>query len=171
MVPSRSRLAAVWMAVAAAFAALLFAAQGTKSGLDDPDPSRQRSGFLDAGSLPQPAPQLTAALPRGGRRAVVFFVGHEQVGGLCDVLSAGDLAARADLVVVVAGARRCAGATVVRDPSGGLARRYGLRRPRSDGPRVGYAIVDRQGNIRYRTLDPSVAHELSEVETILRATP
>lgn len=171
IVPSRSRLAAVWLTMAALLGALLVAAQAAESGLDDPDPARQRPGYLDAGSLPQPAPRLTSSRPRAGHRAVAFFVGSEQLGPLCRALSAGDLAARADLVVVVAGSGPCAAAPVVDDPSGSLARRYGLRRPRSGGPRVGYAIVDRHGDIRYRTLDPSVADELTEVETILRATP
>ena len=172
IVPSRSRLAAVWLTMAALFGALLVAAQAAESGLDDPDPARQRPGYLDAGPLPQSAPRLTSSRPRGGHRAVAFFVGPEQLGPLCRALTAGDLAARADLVVVVvAGSGRCAAAAVVNDPSERLARQYGLRQPQSGGPRVGYAIVDRHGDIRYRTLDPSVADELSEVETIVRATP
>lgn len=72
---------------------------------------------------------------------------------------------------MVAGSGRCAAAAVVNDPSERLARLYGLRQPRAGGQRVGFAIVDRQGSIRYRTHDPSVAHELSEVGTIVRTTP
>lgn len=170
-VPSRSRLAAVWLALAALFGALLVAAQAAESGLDDPDPSQQRPGLLDAGSLPQRAPRLTAVLPRGGQRAVAFFVRSEQFGPLCRALAAGDLAALADLVIVVAGSDRCAAATIVEDPTATLARKYGLRQPRSGGPPVGYVVIDRQGDIRYRTLDPAVADELREVETIVRATP
>lgn len=172
MVPSRSRLVAVWLTLAVAFGALLFVAQAVESGLGDPDPARQRPGFLDADSLPQPAPLLTASRPRAGHRTVAFFVGSEQFGPLCRALSAGDLATRADLVVVVAGSSgRCAAAAVVDDPSGRLARLYGIRQPKSGGPRVGYAVADRHGNIRYRTLDPSVADGLAEVATIVRATP
>lgn len=34
---------------------------------------------------------------------------------------------------------------------------------------MGYAVVDDEGQIRYRTLDPSMASELSEVRTIVKA--
>lgn len=169
--PSRRRLAAVWLAVAASFGALMIVVRATESSLDDPDAARQRPGFLDAGSLPQPAPSLTASLPRRGHRAVVFFVRPQYFGPLCRSLAAGDLASRADLAIVVGGSGQCNETEIIDDPTGRFARLYGLREPRSGGAPVGYAIVDREGYIRYRTLDPTVADELREVETILRATP
>jgi hypothetical protein len=58
---------------------------------------------------------------------------------------------------------------VVEDSDGRLADRYGMRRPQDAGPPVGYAVVDGKGRIRYRTLDPDVAHELREVRTIVAA--
>lgn len=36
---------------------------------------------------------------------------------------------------------------------------------------MGYAVIDRRGLIRYRTLDPTVADHLGEVKTIVRAVP
>ncbi|MGH9268341.1 MAG: hypothetical protein ACRD0D_09205, partial [Acidimicrobiales bacterium] len=59
----------------------------------------------------------------------------------------------------------------VSDPAARLANSYRLHRTRSGGPPEGYAVVDRRGLIRYRTLDPLVASHLGEVATIVRATP
>ena len=55
---------AVWLVTAVGFGTLLALAQASGSTLDDPDPARQRPGFLDAGALPQPAPRLAPALIR-----------------------------------------------------------------------------------------------------------
>lgn len=169
MTTRRQRLATLWVVVAVLFGTLLAVARSSESGLDDPDPALQRIGLLDAGRLPLPASRLTAELPRPGRRAVVFFVRPDGVAGLCRALVAGDLE-RADLVIVVSGPGRCGGVPTIADGSGRLAAAYGLRRPRDGGPPVGYAIVDRRGQVRYRTLDPSGAAGLSEVETIVAAT-
>ena len=171
LTPTRRQLVAVWCIAAVIFGALLVLARATESGLDDPDPARQRHGFLDGGGLPQPASAVTAGLPRPGRRAVVFFVRPDGVSELCRALAGRDLRSLADLVVVVSGEGLCEGIPTVNDPGGGLARAYGLRRPRAGGPPVGYSVVDSRGVIRYRTLDPTVADELGEVHTIVRATP
>lgn len=61
--------------------------------------------------------------------------------------------------------------TIVDDPASDISRAYGLRRPVGGGPPVGYAVVDSHGQLRYRTPDPSVADELSEVRTIVDAAP
>ncbi len=169
--PARRRLLAVWLAAAVGFAALLAVARASESGLDDPDPAQQRPGFLDAGALPQPAPGLTDALPWSGRRAIAFFVRPDSVEDLCRSLSDDRPLEGADIAVVVSGPGECEGVTTVADPAARLARAYGLRRPRSGDAPVGYAVVDGHGQIRYRTLDPSVADHLGEVRTILRATP
>jgi hypothetical protein len=162
---------AVWLVVAGLFAALLAIARASELGLDDPDPAWQRPGFLDAGSLPEPAPRLTDGLPRSGRRAVAFFVRPEGVDSLCRSLARHRLAERADLVIVVSGSDRCRSLTALEDPRANLARAFGLRRPRDGGAPVGYAVVDRHGRIRYRTLDPTVADALGEVDTLVAATP
>ncbi len=60
-------------------------------------------------------------------------------------------------------------AAVVPDPDGSMAAAYGMRSPAGGGPPVGYAVVDADQRIRYRTLDPTVAEELSEIRTILEA--
>lgn len=168
--PSRRMLVAVWLSMLAMFGALLFAANASKSGLDDPDPALQRPGFLDAGGLPQPARAITSAVPRKGRRAVVFFVRPGTVGSLCRALGKDQIMERADVVVVVSGPGLCRRFATVNDRQTKLARDYRMRRPRAGGPPVGYAIVDSSRQIRYRTLDPGAAARLPEVDTILRAT-
>lgn len=167
----RKKLLALWLGVAVLFGALLGLARATRTGLDDSDPAWQRPGFLDAGPLPQPAPRFSADLPRPGRPAVVFFVRPEGVAELCQSLAAHRLRESADLVIVVSDTGRCPGVTALEDPSGALARVYGLRDPADGGTPVGYAIVDGQGGIRYRTLDPTMAEELDEVGTVLGALP
>ncbi|MFP5319169.1 MAG: hypothetical protein ACLGI2_12875 [Acidimicrobiia bacterium] len=167
----RKKLLALWLGVAVLFGALLGVARAARTGLDDPDPAWQRPGFLDAGPLPQPAPRVTQDLPRRGRPAVVFFVRPAGVAELCHSLATHRLGQSADLVIAVSGTGRCPGATALEDPSGALARAYGLRDPRDGATPVGYAVVDGQGRIRYRTLDPTMAEELDEVDTVLGALP
>ncbi|HUP68453.1 MAG TPA: hypothetical protein VM142_01435 [Acidimicrobiales bacterium] len=164
----------VWLAAAVVLGALLLVARAARTGGDDPDQARQRPGFLDAGSLPVPAPSV-AGIPRPGHRAVVFFARQDEAGELCRELAGHpSIRGRADVaVVVVAGVAppACSGGTVVADSSGAIARAYGLPVPRDGGPPTGYAVVDSAGAVRYRTLDPEVIDQLSEVATIVGATP
>jgi hypothetical protein len=166
----RRQLVALWLGAAVFFVALLAIARASESGLDDPDPAWQRPGFLDAGSLPQSAPRLSEDLPRPGRPAVAFFVRPDGLGDLCRSLARHRLRESVDLVIVASGSGRCAGVPTLEDPTAGLARAYGLRTPRNGKAPVGYAVVDDQGRIRYRTLDPAMAEELDEVETMVEAT-
>jgi hypothetical protein len=167
----RKKLLAVWLGVAVLFGALLGVARATRTGLDDPDPAWQRPGFLDAGPLTQPAPRVTEDVPRPGRPAVVFFVRPEGVAELCHSLATHPLRQSAEVVMVVSGTGRCPGVTTLEDPSGALARAYGLRDPADGATPVGYAVVDGQGRIRYRTLDPTMAEELDEADTVVGALP
>jgi hypothetical protein len=167
------RLAVAWIVVVGTLGALLLVAGHTGSGLDDPDPAHQRPGFLDAFGGRSAAPSVTPVVPSTGRRAVVFFVRPQYAAPLCRALAgATSLRERADLAVVSSGpAGPCAGVTVVTDAGGQLAGGYGMRRPTDRGPPVGYAVVDRLGRIRYRTLDPDVVAGLHEVQTMVRAVP
>lgn len=142
--------------------------------LDDPDPAWQRPGFLDAGELPAPAPNVAPNVPATTRPAVVFFARADGMEKLCRALAENRLAGRAAIALVVGGTPSggCdAAAAVVADPEGDLAEAYGMRRPRDGGPPVGYAVVDAAGDIRYRTLDPAVADRLDEVATMVAALP
>jgi hypothetical protein len=163
-----------WLAVAIALGLLLALARAAEGPLDDADPAWQRPGFLDAGQLPVPAPELLPGFPPSARPAVVFFVRADGLGRLCHSLSASALRQRAALAVVVAdpASASCeAAGAVVPDVKGAVAEAYGMRRPRGGGPPVGYAVVDASGDIRYRTLDPEVADQIEEVSTIVAALP
>jgi hypothetical protein len=163
-------LLAMWVLAAVVLGGLLVIAQRTRGPLDDPDPAYQRPGILDLGALPAPAPAVTGDIPRHGRPAVVFFDRPSLLPGLCQALARIRLAATADLVIVTpTGSAGCGALPVVEDSDGRLAEAYGMRSPADEGPPVGYAVVDGQGRIRYRTLDPTVATELPEVATILAA--
>lgn len=165
------RLVLVWLAVVALLGGLLLVAQHARSPLDDPDPARQRPGFLDGVGHPTFAPPVPPGFPRMGRRAVVFFVAPRGAAPLCKAVAADDsLLRRADVLVVSSEPTDACPATgTVVDTAGALARGYGIPRPRDGGLPVGYAVVDEGGRIRYRTLDPTVVDHLGEVETILRA--
>lgn len=167
------RLGVVWLAVVATLGALLLIAEHARSPLDDPDPARQRPGFLDPFGHPTFAPPLLPGFPTPGRRAVVFFVAPGLAAPLCKAVESDhSLERRADVAIVFSGeSEGCRRARAVTDADGALVRAFAMPRPRDGGPPVGYAVVDGAGRIRYRTLDPTVVDHLGEVETIVRATP
>ncbi|MBW3614663.1 MAG: hypothetical protein KY439_05045 [Actinobacteria bacterium] len=169
-----TRLVVIWLVAAVGLGSLLVAARLAREPLDDPDPAWQRPGFLDAGELPVPAPQVAPGFPAPGRPTAVIFERADRLAELCHALATSALARRAAIAVVVVDAPSggCSAAdTVVGDAGGALAGAYGLRTPRGGGPPVGYAVVDAAGAIRYRTLDPEVADQLGEVGTIVAALP
>lgn len=171
--PTRRSLVLVWTTAAVGLALLLAVADRARGPFDDPDPARQRPGILDLGDLPSPSPEIVAGIPATGRRAVVFFERTAGLEGLCEALRENPLPGDTDVVVVVSadGGSCLTRATVVADPLATYARRFGLDVPRDGGAPVGYAVVDSRQRIRYRTLDPQVAHGLREVATIVAATP
>jgi len=169
------RLFAIWGAAAVLLGGALLAAQIRKSPLNDPDLAYQRPGFLDAHATPFAAPPVTEGIPNADARTVVFFTRPELAGPLRNALQKRrSLANHARVVVVVASIDpmlELPAVPFVGDPDGRLAASYRMRVPKDKGPPVGYAIVDRTGRVRYRTLDPSMARRLNEVETMVRATP
>jgi hypothetical protein len=175
MTGRRWQFLGVWLLAALGLGGALIAAQLSRSGLDDPDLALQRPGFLDAQGTPFPAPRITDTIPSAGRRAVIFFTRPQFAPPLGQALLKDPaLRARAQVAVVVSAELPSPIAPevpVIADPGGRLATAYAMRRPRDGGFPVGYAIVDRAGRVRYRTLDPHVAERLDEVETMLRATP
>ena len=170
---SNAPLVVTWLGAAVCLGVLLFLAHSSQGPLADPDQAWQRPGFLDAGALPAPAPAVAPGIPAIGRPTVVFFQRANDVVELCKALAETSLPEEAATAVVVAGspADRCGVAVTVPDVNGTLAERYGMRRPTDGGPPVGYAVVDAAGAIRYRTLDPAVAHQLGEVATMVAALP
>lgn len=161
----------MWLASAVLLGGLLVLAAQARGPLDDPDPARQRPGLLDLGALPSPAPRVSAEVPAPGQAALILFERVERLAGLCEALGHHRFARGAVVVVIVPGpGGRCAPRiAVVGDPTGAVAAQFGLDRPRDGGAPVGYAVVDGRGDTRYRTLDPSVAAQLDEIDTILRA--
>ena len=171
-VPSRRSLAGVWSACAVLLGALLVLSAQARGPLDDPDPARQRPGLLDLGVLPSPAPRVSAEVPTPGRAALVLFERPDRLARLCEAIGRHRFTDGAVVVVVAPGpGGACApGVAVIGDPTGALAAQFGLDQTHDGGAPVGYAVVDGHGDIRYRTLDPSVAAQLGEIDTILRAT-
>jgi hypothetical protein len=165
---ARHRRVAMWLMVAAGFG-LLLAGTGARGGLDDPDPARQRPGILDGDGLPAAAPQLDG-VPARGRPGVIFFVRSDHARALCREMSRGGVPAKAAVTVVVAeSSPNCPPGVGTVIDGGWLAQRFGMPVPVDGGPAVGYALVDAQGRIRYRTLDPTVARHLGEVATMVKA--
>jgi hypothetical protein len=162
-------LVTVWVVVVTFFGVLLTVSRAAESPLDDRDPAFQRPGFLDAGDLPQPAPSLPQ-ITFAGRRTVVFFQRHESLAELCQTLEREPFDDDVQLVVAVSGEtpHDCPRADVVL-PDREVADRFGIRMPRGGGPPVGYAVVDADRMIRYRTLDPAVPSLIDEVRTIVGA--
>ena len=169
--PSRGELVGVWVVAVGVLGALVVVSVLTRSGGDDPDQGRQRPGILDLGDLPSPAPRL-AGVEVGGPNTVVFFAGRH-TSELCRSLGdPPDELRTTRLVIVAEDASRCAARVLWIDtPAADAAERYGLPQPRDGAPPLGYAIVDGEGQIRYRTLDPHVPSMLGEVATMLRALP
>ena len=138
--------------------------------LDDPDPAHQRPGLLDLDSLPAPAPILPDLEYHGGPTLFVFARESQPPCSWLDALEI----ARAAVVLAIgapegaAGRAGCPGLQGVADPWG-LAREVGMRTPRDGGFPVGYAIVDADGLLRYRTLDPDMAHLVDEINTMIEA--
>lgn len=166
-VPNRRQLATVWVGSVALLGAVVAASTLTLTGGDDRDPGRQRPGILDLGELPVPAPDIPG-IESDGKKAVVFFAGRS-VNKFCKALQ--DLPEELDATVIVVSDRRraCGNVTTVSLSPTESAEAYGLDKPRDGGAPLGYAIVDRTGLIRYRTLDPVVTTTFQEVMTMLKA--
>lgn len=165
----------LWLLAAFGLGSALVVARFNRSRLADPNPALQRPGFLDAHGAPFSAPRVTDAIPTPGMRAVIFFTRPQFALSLEQRLATDfTLRSLAQVAVVVGGeppANKDLAAPVIADPEGRLAAAYLMPRPRDGGFPVGYAIVDRAGRVRYRTLSPHVDERLGEVATMLRATP
>lgn len=169
--PSRRELGGVWVVAVGLLGVLVVVSILTRSGGDDPDQGRQRPGILDLGDLPSPAPPVPG-VEVGGPNTVIFFAGRRS-GELCRALQEPPEALTTTRLVVVADdSPDCASPVVQVDLAAtDAAARYGLAKPRDGGAPLGYAIVDGEGRLRYRTLDPHAPSLLAEVATMLRALP
>ena len=177
MVRENSKLIAVWVGVALLFAGLLTLAELSRNAKDDRDLAYQRPGTL----LPPAtlrAPDVLPGYPRTGQRLAVLFARSVDDQLLFhDLAFQSDLDLLADIVIVTLDGRTpelTQGLNaIVADPDGRIAQAYGLRTPRDGGYPIGYALVDGEGFIRHRTLDPhciGMGHSL-EIKALLRAIP
>lgn len=160
----------IWLAVAGAMGGLLGLAEYHRNPLNDPDPSRQRTGvLLPAGNERSPSmgPQ-----PNPGREAAIIFARSLKGRHLFpDLADQSDLSRKADLVVVTQDGSRPVIETGVdrflMDPDGSLAQMLGLRGPIDGGYPVGYVLIDAHGFIRFRTLDPGFDRRAWEMKLLL----
>lgn len=117
--------------------------------------------------------------PTRGFRTVVFFLRDGQypafVRALRDwgPLTDSQTAKPTDIVAVLP--HEPQGPSVITpvggDPTGRIARAYGMPMPPDGGPPVGYAIVDTRLRLRYATADPDVLAHLDQVAAVLEAAP
>jgi hypothetical protein len=167
----------VWVGVAAFFGALLLWAEHSRNRLDDPDPALQRPGYLlPAGSIRQPG--AIPHFPRPGHRTALIFA--RAVDGQMlfpDLALQSDLSVMGDLLLVSADGRAPTITeglqAIVADRDGRIAQAFGMDTPIDGGYPVGYALTDRAGFVRHRTLDPhclEMGHGY-EIRALLRAIP
>ena len=139
--PSAVRWAGLTLTSLAAGSGILVYLNSAAHARHDPFHALQQ---FDAFYLDEPAPAREQLGIAPGRPAIVFFCGQP-----CD-------------------APDISGAQVVRSSSPALARQYALL---TEDGRVGpgYALVDSDGRLRYRTFDPGL-HE-REIAVLLNALP
>jgi hypothetical protein len=164
----------IWLTVAIFMGVLLGLAESSRNALDDSDQARQRTGIL----LPAQTYQFptVGVEPRPGHRMIIFFARNlTDRYLLSDLADQSDLVRTADLIVVTPdGSKPVIENGIQRfatDTDGSLARLVGLHRPIDGGPPVGYVLIDSQGFIRFRTLDPGFGQRAWEIKLLLGGLP
>ena len=156
----------VFVVVAAVLTGVVVVLVRPPGPLDQPDPALQRDGLLRDGPRVPPA---VARVDFGDRTVVLLF--ERQAPDADDIrVWAQDLPDAADVRLVLPEATDVAFAVeTVIDPTGALATAVALPAP-VDGRRgVGYAVVDADRVVRYRTLDPSWPGNAFEIATVVGA--
>lgn len=149
---------------------LLGFAETWRSPLNDPDQAWQRTGvLLPAQTYPAPTAEIE---PRPRHRVIIFFARSLTDRYLFhDLADQSDLASTTDLIVVTPDGSRPIIQNGIRsfvtDIEGSLANAVGLHRPIDRGHPVGYVLVDSQGYIRFRTLDPGFGQHAWEIKLLL----
>ena len=117
--------------------------------------------------------------PTRGFHTVVFFLPDGKypafVRALRDWGPLADSQADSPVDIVAVLPHEPQGASVITpvggDPSGAIARAYGMPVPPDGGPAMGYAIVDSRLRVRYVAADPDILRHLDRVAAILEAVP
>jgi hypothetical protein len=153
-----------------ALATVVVGVVGGPGPLDDPDPGRQRAGFLfDPGEAPVVAGLQLPGRPLGRRPVFLLFdrrgYAPESVDAVLDAVPE-------SFAFVLVVPRRPPSTelprrvTVVADPRQRLAAAVDLSEPVAGGFPIGYAVIDRQRRVRYATLDPSYGEHAFEVHIV-----
>jgi len=157
-----------WLVGSVLLAIVVLVVIGGPGPLDDPAPGAQRPGILvDAGEARSVPARAVAPVPVGRGNVLVLFErdvpSAEVLGDLRRAVGSGFTLA----VAVAGGDRRPLGSGVLAvDAPAAAAAALGMPRPRDGGPPIGYALLDREGRVRYATLAPTYAGELAELETV-----
>lgn len=159
----------IWLTAAILMGVALGAAEYRRNSLHDADQAWQRTGLL----LPAHMYQAPILEGRTGRPVVVCFarsLSHQYL--FHDLADQSDLVRLADLVVVTPDGSRPVIENGIRhfarDPDGLLVTKVGLRTPIDGGYPVGYVLIDSEGYIRFRTLDPGFGERAWEIKLLLK---
>ncbi len=139
--------------------------------LDNSDEGAQRSGVLIPTGDARRVADLRLPNDPIGRRPVLLIFDRKAPGdGLARLVAQ----LPDDAVVVLAlpdappaAAPIAAAAVVGRSPE--LAAAVGMPSPKEGGPPIGYAVIDEDARLRYRTLDPLYLDHADEITTMLGA--
>lgn len=156
-----------WLVPSILLGGLLFTAEAARSGLNDPDPARERPGFLSDG------PRMPTYIQTDGRPVLLLLARSLNGQQLFhDLAVQSDLTKHGQVIVITQDGSRPTitnGLTFLRDSDGSIARGLGIRMPQDNGYPIGYVIADGSGSIRYRTIDPHFQHLTSELTTMFKA--
>lgn len=163
-----------WGAMAVVLTVVVVAVVGGPGPLDDPNPGKQRPGFLvDADDARVVRGLLLPGDPVGRRPVFLAFDRKvprpDALRGLLRVVPdrfAAVLAVAPGRAIVAPKQGRF---IVVVDTGGRLARAVGLDRPKDGGPPIGYAVIDAGARVRYATLDPTWTEQGFEVAIVANA--
>lgn len=158
----------IWVVTGLILGGLLINHESSQSQLNDPDPARERPGFLMSSFQ---APALNSELPRKGKRTLLLFT--RDIAGqelFHDSDTQTDISNVGDVILIVQNGskpKRTAGLTaVLADRDGSIAASFQIRQPRDGGYPVGYVVIDSSNVVRYVTLDPDFSHQTTELRTI-----
>lgn len=162
----------VWFAsLAAALAVVVVGLVRPPGPLDQADPAYQRDGLLLGGPA---VPEEVAGVEFGGRPVVLLFDRSlPDRGALAQWVAAVPEGAVVRLVLLEPAPRllNSSRLEIVVDTSGRLADVVDLPTPVDQGPGIGYAVVDRNRQVQYSTLDPVYLTNAFEIATIVGSVP
>jgi len=157
-----------WLVGSVLLALVVLVVIGGPGPLDDPAPGSQRPGILvDAGEARSVRARAVAPVPVGRGNVLVLFERDVPSADVLDGLRRAVGSGFTLALAVPGGDRRppVSGVLAV-ESSAAAAVAVGMPRPRDGGPPIGYALLDREGRVRYATLAPTYAGELAELATV-----